>query len=173
MSRRAARRVAQTHLKKMRASTGRQHAKAKKTVPSTKPRAKRVRAGSAGASKEIHVGSDCTGYGSEIIAFEQLQLPQRIVHDFASEKDPAVQGILAANHPNLNTIYEDVTTRNLASSPAVDIYMNTSPCIAFSLMGSQERPTSSHHSVEGREVEEAGGEGREVAEGVSSVRGGR
>lgn len=83
----------------------------------------------------VRVGSDCTGLGTEILAFEGLQLQHPVVHCFASEKDEAIQAVLKASH-SIKHVYTDVTERNVNSTPVVDIYVNTSPCQPFSMMGS-------------------------------------
>jgi site-specific DNA-cytosine methylase len=93
----------------------------------------------------IRVGSDCSGIGTEVLALESIgALADRTAHVFASEKDPAVRKILTHNHPRIQTVYEDVTQRRTATTPATDLYFNTSPCTTFSTMGKQELPLVLH-----------------------------
>jgi hypothetical protein len=50
----------------------------------------------------IRVGSDCSGLGTEILAFNGIPaLTERVVHVFASEIDVAVAAIFNASH-NVN-----------------------------------------------------------------------
>ena len=86
----------------------------------------------------IRVGSDCSGLGTEILAFNGIPaLTDRVVHVFASEIDVAVAAIFNASH-NVKQIYSDATTRCPHATPVTDIYVNTSPCQPFSMMGSGE-----------------------------------
>ena len=86
----------------------------------------------------IRVGSDCSGLGTEILALNGIPaLTDRVVHVFASEIDVAVAAIFNASH-NVNKFYSDVTTRCPHATPVTDIYVNTSPCQPFSMMGSGE-----------------------------------
>ena len=91
---------------------------------------------SPGFTHPIRVGSDCSGYGSEVLACETISaMAGRLDFVFASEQDPHVRAILAQNCPH-KKVYHDVTTRTSAS--ATDIYVNTSPCTTFSSTGLQE-----------------------------------
>jgi hypothetical protein len=86
----------------------------------------------------IRVGSDCSGLGTEILALNGIPaLTDRVVHVFASEIDVAVAAIFNASH-KVKQIYSDVTTRCPRATPVTDIYVNTSPCQPFSMMGSGE-----------------------------------
>lgn len=83
----------------------------------------------------IRVGSDCSGYGSEVLACEAISaMSGRLDFVFASEQDPHVRAILMHNCPH-KKVYHDVTTRTSVSD--TDIYVNTSPCTTFSSMGLQ------------------------------------
>jgi hypothetical protein len=111
---------------------------------------KKHNSGASGAStltSLIRVGSDCSGVGTEVLALECIpSLAERVVHAFASEKDPKVRHILKTNHPHIRYIYEDVTERDVQKAPATDLYFNTSPCTTFSLMGKQDRTGHPHRA---------------------------
>lgn len=88
----------------------------------------------------ITVGSDCTGYGSELIALKLLGIKPRVV--FVAEKDPGKRELLSAVHGLLNhgvkdqtRVYEDVKTRQNETAPYVDIFISGAPCPPFSSAG--------------------------------------
>jgi hypothetical protein len=86
---------------------------------------------------EITFGSDCSGYGTEVLAAEALGLKRRARFVFACEKDPAVRSILTHNTKH-ERVDEDVTTKDMDTLPHVNNYTNGSPCTTFSLEGKQE-----------------------------------
>jgi site-specific DNA-cytosine methylase len=73
------------------------------------------------------------------LAFDGIPaLTGRVFHLFAySEIDDAVAAIFNASH-KVKKFYSDVTERSPKATPATDIYVNTSPCQPFSMMGSGE-----------------------------------
>ena len=94
---------------------------------------------------KIRVASDCSGLGTEVLAFEGISaLKAKVVHVFASEIEPSVRAIFRASHKHVERFYRDVTQRSGAGAPDSDIYVNTSPCQPFSAMGSGEPLRSTH-----------------------------
>lgn len=88
--------------------------------------------------RSITVGSDCCGYGSDLIALKLLNVPFKLM--FTAEKDAGKRELLAAVHPGLHeregvVIYEDITQRNNETAPYVDIFCTGAPCPAFSHAG--------------------------------------
>ena len=99
------------------------------------------------------MGSDCSGYGTEIVAAELLGIGHRVEHVFASENDSKVREILRWNHPHLRMIYDDVSHVYGDDTPRVDLYGNTSPCQSFSCAGRQDlrlRQTAPGRGTQGR-----------------------
>ena len=86
----------------------------------------------------IKFGSDCSGYGTEVLAAEALGLRKRARFVFACEKDPVTRSILTYNTKH-DRVDEDVTTRSLKEVGHVHNYTNGSPCTTFSTEGKQER----------------------------------
>ena len=100
-----------------------------------------AKAVSPNAKRKIHVASDCSGIGTDILALESIPcLDRQVVHEFASEKDPKVRRVLTYNFPSIRHVYDDCTTRKNAQASRTDLYFNTSPCTTFSLMGKQAGP---------------------------------
>ena len=57
-------------------------------------------------SREIKVGSDCSGLSTEVHAFSQLHLSHRTRTMFASEVDAKVRVLTLLNNPRCERVYE-------------------------------------------------------------------
>jgi DNA-cytosine methyltransferase len=88
-------------------------------------------------TKIIKVGSDCSGYGSDIVALTLLGLQVDVV--FCSELCPMKRELLAACHKSCgvpwNLCYHDIVRRDNASAPYVDVFFTGAPCQAYSGVG--------------------------------------
>jgi DNA (cytosine-5)-methyltransferase 1 len=84
---------------------------------------------------KLRVGTDCSGIEAPIQALRNLKIPFQ--HVFACEKDKfARESILANYKPDI--LYEDITSRNHAELPDIDLYVCGFPCQSFSLAGKQQ-----------------------------------
>ncbi len=84
---------------------------------------------------KLRVGTDCSGIEAPIQALKNLKIPFQ--HVFACEKDKfARESILANYKPDI--LYEDITSRNHAELPDIDLYVCGFPCQSFSLAGKQQ-----------------------------------
>jgi len=94
--------------------------------------------------RPLTVGSHCTGWATEGLALESLNLPHQ--HLFACDNEPAVEVLLRrcfdigmffreASHPD-----------SVALAPSVDIYLNGWPCQPQSNMGNRQGPAD-HRSL--------------------------
>ena len=83
----------------------------------------------------VLVGSDCSGYGSDMLALQLLGLKPNIV--FGAEKDDGKRALMHAAHPvgERTIIYNDITLRNNETAPYVDLFISGAPCPAFSNAG--------------------------------------
>ena len=84
---------------------------------------------------KILFGSDCAGIDAAKLALELLGIGNSIVHVFASEIDFATRKVIIASHPDLCMLYGDITTRDNAAVPRVDLYIIGFPCQPFSVQG--------------------------------------
>ncbi|CAK0788983.1 unnamed protein product [Prorocentrum cordatum] len=84
---------------------------------------------------KILFGSDCAGIDIAKLALELLGIGNSIVHVFASEIDFATRKVIIASHPDLCVLYGDITTRDNAAVPRVDLYIIGFPCQPFSVQG--------------------------------------
>ena len=84
---------------------------------------------------KILFGSDCAGIDAAKLALELLGIGNSIVHVFASEIDFATRKVIMASHPDLCMLYGDITTRDNAAVPRVDLYIIGFPCQPFSVQG--------------------------------------
>jgi len=88
---------------------------------------------------KLKVGSDCAGYGSDLIALNLLRVDATLV--FYSEKDAGKRELLKATHPEVDfkevTLYEDVTERDNKKAPYVDLFCTGAPCQPWSQAGDQ------------------------------------
>ena len=95
--------------------------------------------------KTIHVASDCSGIGIEILALESIPcLAGCVVHEFASESDPSVRRVLAYNSPHVKHVSAGCASCEHTEAGNIDLYFNMSPCPA-ALMGEQDTPPSLHN----------------------------
>ena len=84
--------------------------------------------------KKIRLGSDCTGgFASEKLACEYLGLPTD--HVFGSEMDIHTRALCAAMDAMPHSYYHDMTTREVKTTPEVDLYVAGPPCQPFSSQG--------------------------------------
>lgn len=88
----------------------------------------------------IKVASDCTGYGSELIALMLLGLRDRVQVVMSSDNDASKVTLPAAVARacgfKLNgKHYADILARKDAAAPEADVYVAGYPCPSFSVMG--------------------------------------
>jgi DNA (cytosine-5)-methyltransferase 1 len=82
--------------------------------------------------EKLKVGTDCSGIGAPEMALKRLGVEHEI--EFACEFDKhARQTYLANWEPK--QMFEDMTKRDMDSTPAVDLYVAGIPCQPFSLAG--------------------------------------
>jgi DNA-cytosine methyltransferase len=88
----------------------------------------------------VTMGSDCSGYGSDMIALKLLGVKPKLV--FLAEKDDGKRELLFAVHRLLDhgamdrtIIYKDIKDRINATAPYVDLFVSGAPCPAFSSAG--------------------------------------
>lgn len=81
----------------------------------------------------ITVGTECSGIDAPIEALRQLGVKFRYM--FASEIDARAISVIRANHAP-EVLHNDMTSRDVKSMPAVDLYVCGFPCQAYSGMNS-------------------------------------
>jgi len=82
--------------------------------------------------KPLLIGTDCSGIEAPIQALELLKIPY--IHKFSSEIDKKTKSLLECNYaPEI--IYDDITKRNHANLPKIDLYISGFPCQAWSHLG--------------------------------------
>lgn len=86
-------------------------------------------------SREIKIGTDCSGMEAPIQAMRNLMLQYQ--HEFSCDFNPHVRATIAANFPH-KVMYNDVTTRDNKKTPVVDVYVAGFPCQPFSSAGLQQ-----------------------------------
>ena len=80
----------------------------------------------------LRIGTDCSGIEAPIQALIQLGIPYH--HVFSSDIDKhAIQSIKANYEPD--TIFGDITERDIDEVEDIDVYVCGFPCQAFSLVG--------------------------------------
>ena len=82
----------------------------------------------------LRIGTDCSGIETPIAALRQLGIPHR--HVWSCEIDKFARKTIEANY-DPEIMYEDITKRDHAKLPDVDIYVCGFPCQAFSTIGKQ------------------------------------
>lgn len=80
----------------------------------------------------ISIGTDCSGIEAPVQAL--LQMGITFKHKWSSEIDPFARKSLLANYEP-DKLYTDITTRDHAELPFVDIYVCGFPCQPFSTLG--------------------------------------
>ena len=83
--------------------------------------------------KIVRVGSDCSGLGTDIFCYEQLKL--KFESMFACEKETNIYDLYQQLHTAPKNFYSDITTRDHAAAPEVDVYTIGAPCPAWSHAG--------------------------------------
>lgn len=87
----------------------------------------------------IGYASDCSGLDAGAFALGRITAFR---HHFASEVDPTYKMILTATHPNINTVFDDMTVRNPQQLDVfvdrVTIYTAGFPCPIYSNQGNRQ-----------------------------------
>lgn len=87
------------------------------------------------ATRKISVGSDCSGWGSEMWALLKLGIkPSDILHEFACDISAASKAIIPQNHPP-RLWFDDCMSKEHQHAPYVDLYVAGFPCQSYSLAG--------------------------------------
>ena len=86
-------------------------------------------------SKVLTVGTDCSGMEAPIQALNNLETPFH--HAFSCDNDPHCRQTIVANYKP-SVLQEDMKTRDLDTTPAVDLYIAGFPCQSFSSLGKQK-----------------------------------
>jgi DNA (cytosine-5)-methyltransferase 1 len=89
--------------------------------------------------KQLHmvlkIGTDCSGLDAPITALKNLKVD--FSHEFSSDIDLNCRKEILANHrPKI--LFEDMSERNVADVPFIDLYVCGFPCQAFSIAGKKE-----------------------------------
>ena len=82
--------------------------------------------------RQMTVGTDCSGMDTPIQALRNLGLPYR--HVFSSDVDETCRKFIRENH-NPETLYEDISSRDIQKVAPVDVYIAGFPCQPFSIAG--------------------------------------
>ena len=91
----------------------------------------------------VAVGSDCSGYGSDLLALRLLGLQQRMKLLMVCEASPAKMSLHAAMSEACGfdtshcRFYDDIFERNNMTAPRLDFYSAGYPCPSFSRMGAR------------------------------------
>jgi len=83
----------------------------------------------------LKVGTDCSGIEAPIQALRQLAIPFHQV--FSCDVDKFCQQSIKENY-YCDKLYTDITTRNHADVPDMDLYVAGWPCQAFSTAGNRQ-----------------------------------
>ena len=82
----------------------------------------------------LRVGTDFSGCDMPLLALQHIDGVPPAKHVFASDNNLACRQYLELIH-RPETIYEDITERDNASTPAADVYVWGPPCQTFSTVG--------------------------------------
>ena len=94
--------------------------------------------------RPLTVGSHCTGWATESLALELLDLPHQ--HLFACDSEPKVE-ILLRRCFDIGIFFREAChPDSVALAPTVDIYLNGWPCQPLSNMGNRQGPAD-HRSL--------------------------
>ena len=86
--------------------------------------------------RPLRIGSHCSGWASEALSLEALDIPHQ--HVFACDTEHAVE-VLLQNCFDIGTFFRDIThPDSTALAPTVDIYVNGWPCQPQSNMGKRK-----------------------------------
>lgn len=90
----------------------------------------------------ITFATDCSGLDAPLYALQQLMrtddLACRIRYIFASEVEPHLYELLAKSVVKPETVYKDITERDVDKMRSVDLYVCGFPCQPFSMFGLQK-----------------------------------
>jgi len=88
-------------------------------------------------SQQIVVGSDCSGYGSEVLALTLCSVEFKLA--FCAELDPVKVKMLEAVHEfckvECPTMYKDIKMRDNKAARRVQLFVSGAPCPAWSSAG--------------------------------------
>jgi DNA (cytosine-5)-methyltransferase 1 len=89
----------------------------------------------------LTLGTDCTGVDAAFYAvrecLDMMEMNTTLEYKFASEIDSKIRHLITQTTcPDV--LYEDLTQRNVAEMPTVDIYIVGFPCQTFSIVGKRQ-----------------------------------
>ena len=86
--------------------------------------------------REILVGSDCSGLGTEFFSLNALGV--EYTNCFMSEISENALKVIRRNHQP-QTLYRDITERDVTDMPSVDIYVAGPPCQSHSSLNCKKK----------------------------------
>ena len=84
------------------------------------------------ASRDVVVGTDCSGAEAPIWALRAMQVPH--VHAFSCDSDAKARAFIEATCPPAGPLFHDMLTRDVTCIPPHSVYVCGFPCKAFSML---------------------------------------
>ncbi len=84
-------------------------------------------------TRQMTVGTDCSGLDAPVFALKALNMPVGFRHLFCSDVEAKKRSFLAANHPDA-TIYSNMLHRDHRQLPRHDMYICGFPCKPWSAL---------------------------------------
>jgi len=94
--------------------------------------------------RPLRIGTECSGIEAPIVALRRLGIPH--VHVYSTEVNASAQVWASHNYAPLQR-FRDITTRDAASLPPVDLYVCGFPCQPYSALNRKKRDDDARKSV--------------------------
>lgn len=94
--------------------------------------------------RPLRVGTECSGIEAPIVALRRLGLPH--VHMYSTEVNASAQVWSAHNYAPVHR-FDDITKRDAASLPPVDLYVCGFPCQPYSALNRNKKGDDARKSV--------------------------